>query len=241
MPTRIYPTRRGAAAILVVCVQIVLVWGPVAADDKDDVKARKEATVPLRAVTMGMWGYYEDYKLFPPAALVAKDGRVLLSWRVLILPYMGEEKLFREFRLEEPWDSPHNKKLLPKMPRVYAPARGKAEPGQTALQVFTGPGTVFEGAKGCRPTIDIRDGTSNTILVVEGADLVPWTKPADLPYDPKKPLPELGFAFPNVFLFSTADGAWSVGKRDFDERTMRLAITRDDGVGTDIGKLLAEP
>src|SRR5262245_148048 len=226
MSRRIYTTRVAGAALALAVFVGAVVWShPVTADDKTDAKARDEATLRLRKVTLAFFQYLEDYKTFPPAALVAKDGRVLLSWRVLILPYIGETKLFREFHLEEPWDSPHNKKLLPKMPRLYAPVRGKAEPGHTCLQVFTGPGTVFEGAKVCRIR-DIADGTSNTILMVEAAEPVPWTKPADLPYHAKKPLPKLGFAFPKIFLFSTADGSSYVGKRDFDERVMRLAITR---------------
>jgi hypothetical protein len=58
---------------------------------------------------------------------------------------------------------------------------------------------------------------------------------------PTVDVPKLGFAFPNVFLFATADGAQYVGKRDFDDKTMRLAITRDDGMPLDIGKLMAAP
>jgi Protein of unknown function (DUF1559) len=215
--------------------------GSHAGDDAADKKARTEALGRMRTVANAFWKHFEEYKLFPAAALADKKGQLLLSWRVLILPYIGEEKLFREFRLEEPWDSAHNKTLLAKMPHVYAPVRGEAKPGLTPLQVFTGPGTIFEGTKPCRPIADIQDGTSNTILVVEAAELVPWTKPADLAYDAKKPLPKLGFAFPKVFLFATADGAQYVGKREFDEKTLRLAITRSDGMSLDLGRLLAEP
>jgi hypothetical protein len=34
---------------------------------------------------------------------------------------------------------------------------------------------------------DISDGPSKTLLVVEAADPVPWTKPEDLPYSPEQP------------------------------------------------------
>src|SRR5262245_387535 len=236
---------RGASAGRWLCLLgagTFICWqGLRAGDEGAEKKARQEALGRIRTVANAFWKHYEDYKLFPAAALADKKGQPLLSWRVLLLPYIGEEKLFREFRLEEPWDSEHNKTLLPKMPRVYAPVRGEAKPGLTPFQVFTGPGTIFEGIKACRPIADISDGTANTILFVEAADLVPWTKPADLAYDAKKPLPKLGFAFPKVFLFATADAAQYVGKRDCDEKALRLAITHSDGMPLDLRTLLAEP
>ena len=57
---------------------------------------------------------------------------------MVILPYLGEEDLYKQFKLNEPWDSVHNKKLIPKMPRIYAPIRVKAKEGETFYQVFTG-------------------------------------------------------------------------------------------------------
>src|SRR5262245_50271856 len=85
---------------------------------------------------------------FPAAAICGKDGRPLLSWRVQILPYLEEEKLYKQFKLDEPWDSQHNLALLPQMPTVYrspSEAEVQADPGNTFYQVFVGPGAAFEG------------------------------------------------------------------------------------------------
>ena len=41
------------------------------------------------------------------------------SWRVLILPYIGHQKLFDEYRLDEAWDSKHNQKVTSNMPDVF--------------------------------------------------------------------------------------------------------------------------
>src|SRR5438270_7091043 len=118
----------------------------------------------LKNLALAMHNYIGEYGHFPPAAAYSKDGRPLLSWRVLLLPYLDEDKLFREFKLDQPWDSAHNKKLLARMPEVYAAPRGKTkEAHATFYQVFTGKGTVFEGQRGTR-IVDIADGTSNTIL-----------------------------------------------------------------------------
>src|SRR5258708_4361628 len=80
----------------------------------------------LSQVARAMLDYAKAHKdQLPPDALRNKLGKTLLSWRVLILPQLGEEALFREFELDEPWDSPHNIKLLQRMPSAFAPPPGR--------------------------------------------------------------------------------------------------------------------
>src|SRR5207253_463406 len=120
------------------------------------------------------------------------------------------------FKLDEPWDSEHNKKLIPLMPSIYADPRGKNKgDGMTYYQVFVGPGSVFEpfirGGPGARTNAlmpaDIPDGTSNTIMAVEAGKPVIWTKPDDLPFHPDKALPKLGGLFPDGFHAALCDGS----------------------------------
>src|SRR5262249_43684950 len=138
---------------------------------------------------------------------------------------------YKEFKLDEPWDSPHNTKLLEKMPAIYS-VPGVELKNRTLYQVFTGPGTMFEGTKGVR-VADVIDGTSNTILAIESGTPVSWTKPADLPYDAKQPLPKLGAIFENGYHALMADGTVRLMARTVPERILRLAIVRNDGVGFD--------
>jgi hypothetical protein len=98
---------------------------------------------------------------------------------------------------------------------------------------------VFEGKRAAR-LHEIVDGTSNTVLLVEAGEAVPWTKPADLPYDDKKPLPKFGGLFKEGFHIAMADGYVFFGKKDADETTLRRVITRDDGQVVDTGKLQAD-
>src|SRR5262249_24481991 len=128
-----------------------------------------------------------------------------------------------DFKLDEPWNSPHNIKLLERMPAVFL-APGQKSQTDTFYRVFTGEETVFPGPKGLRFT-DIMDGTSNTLLVVEAAQAVPWTKPDELPYDPKAGLPALGGAFPDGFHVLFADGHVRFLPRNIDVRTLRGLIT----------------
>jgi hypothetical protein len=152
------------------------------------------SAVSLKQIGLAFHAYHDVNGKLPPAVVSGKDGRPLYSWRVLLLPYLEEDTLYRQSHLDEPWDSPHNKQTLAETPRRCRPALGGGEPpGLTRYQVLIGPGTAFERAG--LTWDDFPDGLANTLLVVEAGESVPWTKPADLDYDPGKPLPPLGGAF----------------------------------------------
>jgi hypothetical protein len=125
--------------------------------------------------------YEADFRYLPLHAIYSKDGKTpLLSWRVALLPYLDQKGLYDKFNLNEPWDSEHNKKLIAEMPTVYAPLDiSMTKAGKTPFQVLTGPEAAFDANRKFRVR-DILDGLSNTIMVVEAADPVVWTKPEDL-------------------------------------------------------------
>lgn len=184
--------------------------------------------------------YHNQHGRLPPAVVYGSDGRPLYSWRVLLLPFMEEEALYQEFKLDEPWDSAQNIQLLHRMPRLFAapPAKaGKAPPYHTFIHVFVGPGTAFEGVEGLRLAADFPDGIENTILMVEGGHPVPWTKPEDLAYAPDQPLPELATLFKAGFRTVLADRSIRFVRKETSEATIRAAITRNGGdtLGPDWG------
>jgi hypothetical protein len=171
------------------------------------------------------------YGRLPPAVKHGNDGQPLYSWRVLLLPFLEQQNLFSQFNLDEPWDSSHNKPLLEKIPKCYMLWRGRKDvAGMTHYQVFVGPGTAFE-----------RDDFPDTLLVVEAAKPVPWTKPVDLVYVPDEPLPALGGLFQKPihlwcyeigrregFNACFVDGTVRFIPSDTDERTLRGLIARND-------------
>ena len=170
-----------------------------------------------------------DGKL-PPAVVYGPDGTPLYSWRVLILPYIEQDELYREFHLDEAWDSAHNSRLLERMPATYAAPpykRSKFPPNHTAIHVFVGPGTAFEGPGGVSLK-DFPDGTSNTFLLVEAGDPVPWTKPEDIAYAPDQPVRPTG-VFRDGFRAALADGSVRFVRDTISEATLRAAITRNGG------------
>jgi hypothetical protein len=196
-----------------------------------DAPKRQVSANNLKQLALAMHNYHSVHGTFPPAAIYSKDGKPLLSWRVLLLPYLERQNLYEQFKLDEAWDSPHNKALLKANPEVFGLLDGK-----THYRVFTGPGTVFEGTKGMRAAA-ITDGTSNTILMVEASEGVPWTKPDDLPYDAKKALPKLGGLFKDGFHIGMADGSVRFVRHPVNEQMLRAAITANGGEAIDLDKL----
>ncbi len=200
----------------------------------------------LKQIALAFHNFHDTFGAMPAHAIHSKTGKPLLSWRVALLPFLDEDKLFKEFRLDEPWDSKHNKKLLARLPAVFAPTiSGKpAKPGHTYYRVFTGANAPFNpklvrgaGLASLGPRIvNFTDGTSNTILVIEAGEPVPWTKPDELVYDEKKKLPRLGGLFPEGFHVALADGSTRFIGRKMEEKVLRALITPSGGEEVDWGK-----
>ncbi|MHB1034627.1 MAG: DUF1559 family PulG-like putative transporter [Pirellulales bacterium] len=196
-------------------------------------EARRASSINnLKQIAMAMHMYHGANNRFPAAATYNAQGKPLLSWRVQILPFLGEEKLYKEFRLDEPWDSDHNKALIPRMPKVYAAfgELGSPEPNKTCYLVPVGEGTIFAGREG-RAIKDIQDGTSDTILLVEADEkhAVIWTCPDDLKYDPKEPLAGLVGLRPAGFVAAFADGSVRFLAASTDKESLRRMFTANDG------------
>jgi serine/threonine protein kinase len=190
----------------------------------------------LRTLALAMHSYYDSHGTLPQPAIYGKDGQPKLSWRVALLPYLRQQALYEKFQLDEPWDGPHNRELLRFMPHEYMPPSGRTtDPYATFYQVFVGSGgkvgPAFEpGAQSMlRIASDFPDGASATILVIEAGEAVPWTKPANLTYDPDRPLPLLGGLFADGFNAAFVDASQHFLKREIDEATLRALITRNGG------------
>jgi RNA polymerase sigma factor (sigma-70 family) len=213
--------------------------GPRKKDPAEEARLRRKSANNLRQIGLALIINHDVVKGLTPA-IYSKDGKPLLSWRVAILPYIEQTPLYNQFKLDEPWDSPHNKQLLARMPDLYAPVRGPSKvEGGTYYQGFVGKGAAFEPNRKLRIPADFPDGTSNIILAIEAAQPVPWTKPEDLPYVPDQALPQLGGQFHGHSLAVFVDSRVKLISRNADPDVLRLAITRNDGQPIDFDKVLA--
>jgi hypothetical protein len=202
---------------------------------------RFQSAINLKQIGLALQNYHDTYGTFPPAVVYSREGKPLYSWRVVILPLIEEDLLYKQFKLDEPWDSPHNKRLLSLMPKIYERPSSNfpTEPNATHYLVLTGGGALFDVGPNSRlrRLAEIQDGASNTIMVVEATKAVPWTQPEDLPYDPNEPLPALGLNTP-TFNVLMADGLVRPLPKDIDEKTLRGLITYN---GKEIVEIPGEP
>jgi hypothetical protein len=116
------------------------------------------------------------------------------------------------------------------MPDVFASPRLKLKSkGYTVYQGFTGKGALF-GSNEKFFFTNVTDGTSNTLFAVEATAAVPWTKPADIPYDEKKDLPDFGKAFGSTPLGAMLDGSVRVlDTKKISLATLKAAVTPSGG------------
>lgn len=172
---------------------------------------RVQSANNMKYINLAMHNHAQAYRKFTPAYIADKDGKPLLSWRVKILPFLEDDgnRLYKQFHLDEPWDSPHNKKLIEKMPSVFKSPNSKLrDKGKTNYLTVRGEKTIFSG-KDAMTFAKIRDGTSNTITTVEVSDdsAVIWTKPDDFAYNEKDPKKGLLGLQQGGFLAGFADGS----------------------------------
>ncbi len=194
----------------------------------------------LRQMSLAALNFESAYQHLPGHAIYTerpgRGGEPLLSWRVSILPFIGQQALYEQFNLDEPWDSPNNLALVEFMPQIFA--HPLTENGMTVFQAVTtirgdGPTSVFTIGNEERVGFgSITDGSSNTMLFAEANvdEAVIWTKPEDLVYDEMDPLMGLGEAFLGLgFTLALADGSVHFASDCIAPEEMRRLILRNDG------------
>lgn len=194
--------------------------------------ARQRSMNNLKQIMLAMHMYQDTYRHFPLAASQSKEGKPLLSWRVALLPFLEQDALYKQFHLDEPWDSEHNKPLLDKMPEVYRSAAlgTDADPNVTSVLAIVGPHAGLDQSKP-RTIRQYTDGTSNTAMIVETKNDIPWTKPSDLEFDPTKDFPKISGYHPGGdglgFIAGFADGHVRFIGPNVDKELLKKVFTID--------------
>ncbi|HVA50132.1 MAG TPA: M56 family metallopeptidase [Pirellulales bacterium] len=194
------------------------------AREKEDEQAH---IAKLGRLAAAMNAYHAEHGHYPSAAVVGPDGKTLHSWRVELLPYLGEQKLFDEYRLDEPWDSEHNKPLVEKIPSIYSTSLW-SQKGDADYFVVTGKGTLFDAAAPARRE-SVADAPGETILVLQSLQRIPWTKPVDIEtsadHDAVRPFRGHGKGFYAAF----ADGTVKFVSKATDATSVRAMFTKAGG------------
>lgn len=170
----------GVFVLMIVGVLIALLLPAVQA--AREAARRAQCINNVRQINLALLNYESANGSFPPAYTVDENGKRLHSWRVLILPYLGEQAMYKRFDLTEAWNSPRNQAAAQYCPAVFKcpsnPSAGTTD--FTDYLVADGPGMLFEGAKQTELR-DITDGLSNTLSVVEvkSSDVL-WYEPRDM-------------------------------------------------------------
>ncbi len=163
-------------------IAVLVALFPVVSSEREAGR-RSRCKNNLKQIGLALHNYHETYGSFPPAYIADKNGKPMHSWRVLILPFLDESQVYKMYNFSKPWDSPQNQDVLNMMPMMY---RCPSEVSQGVTSTTTsyaaafGPHCVFRDSGRVRIQ-DIRDGTSNTIMVGEASGAaIPWTKPVDV-------------------------------------------------------------
>ena len=193
---------------------------------------RTMGSATLKSIGLAAQVYQASHGHWPAAYSVDDNDKPLLSWRVHLLPYLDEKTLYNKFHLDEPWDSDHNKTLIPLMPKIYLYPLSDAEPGKTVFVTVRGDKTMFPGKTGVKMA-SITDRLSKTIvfLAVNDASAVTWTKPDDVAFDGKGLHERIFGTGKGMYPAAYVSGAVLTLDSSLDTQTLRGLLTRNGGEG----------
>ncbi|MFN0198693.1 MAG: DUF1559 domain-containing protein [Planctomycetaceae bacterium] len=189
----------------------------------------------LNQLELAFHNYHDMYGSFPPAYVPDADGKPMHSWRVLILPFIDQVAVYRQYHFNEPWNGPNNSKLSGQIHNdFYQCPSGILEDNSyhTNYVVITGSGTPFPDSSSTTME-DFKDGTENTILIVEIANSdIHWMEPRDLKFDemsfvvndPMKPSISSPHPAGSAVVFADSISAYRPGK-SLRPETLKALIT----------------
>lgn len=230
----------GGAGTLFSCMLMLLPALLLPAVQSAREAARQQVSLNnMKQIGLAMHNHYDIHGALPAAGSVDGDSAtgLGLSWRVHLLPFLDQSALYDQFHLDEPWDSPHNKSLLPMMPELYQSPnmpRGEVTLYMGVVQrnqEFPGARTLFGDGTQSRKLSEVTDGSSDTIMIVEAdiQEAVLWTKPADLELDTSNPSRGLGTLRFARFLALMVDGGARPIPNETSAAELLNLLLMDDG------------
>jgi hypothetical protein len=213
--------------------------------DLPDAAARRKAVRNYQTVAAAVSAFKGENKGALPGEIAGPNNAAGLSWRVQLLPHLGEGELYKQFKLDEAWDSENNRPLIEKIPKVFESPGKPAQTGHTFLRSTQGPGGAIPPFKDrVYFTPDWKPGHSLralnlsfriTVHFAEAADPVPWTKPDEMPLEAvellggwgQARLPKLGGVFDDGFHAVMTDGRVTFYKTGYPDSHLLRVFVRD--------------
>jgi hypothetical protein len=142
----------------------------------------------IKQLAYAIQRYHDDHGHFPPPYVTDDNGEPLYSWRAAILPYIEGDTVHKQFRYDEPWDSPNNRPLISydtfQNPYYTDPVTLKeSPPGETHYVAVVSDQTVWDPTRTVSQQ-DVIDSPSQTFLIIEVPNTgIHWSEPRDLTLD----------------------------------------------------------
>lgn len=223
-PSRIRSCLIGCGGLLLLFVGGCVAFGWITQEIRH-MSVRLDAASKLRQIAIAARLYEAQYHVWPQD-ISSADGRPLLSWRVRLLPLLDEEELYRKFKLDEPWNSPHNSALVDSPPYVLSSFCFTNTPrGNTCALAVKGRRS-YQSAHGVVP---LEDEAQETIsfVVVDDAASVPWSQPEDFEVDLDHPRQRLHTWRGGIIMAALADDDIVFIPPDYPEVDLRKLFTAD--------------
>jgi hypothetical protein len=190
---------------------------------------KHSSELQLEAIGKALLEYERTHGHLPPQAISAENGTPLLSWRVALLPFLKDQKLYEEFYLDEPWDSAHNKKLIGRMPEVYfSKFRGSTveesvipPDGKTCYLALLRQEKAF-------PSGSAQESRHAFVIEVDPKQAVVWTKPNDFDFSDWKGTGRTPAPRDGKFLILQCDGSVDAIADDLSDEEFASMFGVDD-------------
>jgi hypothetical protein len=187
---------------------------------------RMTPEVELRITALALHNYESAYKHFPARTVISEDGTPLFSGRVSILPFIDQNSIAQNLRMDEPWDSEHNSQFT----SIAIPAFGVTADGLATVRFPVFPGSMWDGDE---PVTfgKIADGSSNTILSIQVAekDAISWADPTPWVISESNPMRDV-FGDQDEVVVGMADGSsLTLKKSEMTNKKLKAMLTRAGG------------
>lgn len=141
----------------------------------------KKSIENLEKIMLAVRDHYFEHRFMVGSTIQRLNNKPLLSWRVNILPFIGEQELYDAFHHDEPWNSEHNYELIKRMPAIFRAPGSGSPAGRAHYLGVTGNRYGFRHPYASR-------SSSRTSVVPDQAAIVEvpdhlaaiWTRPEDI-------------------------------------------------------------